>query len=60
MRARDECPDCGAFLQDWTTFQRCPWAKGPGRPGDVITCGRPYTVVKRTEISAPIHGRRTD
>jgi hypothetical protein len=55
-------------MENWDTFWRCPWAiRGTGvAPTKVdgvmrISCGKPYKDPKgRTEIAAPIHGRRTD
>lgn len=51
------CKDCGAFMEWWSGWWRCPWSREPGRNGPAIAgrifvdCGWPYAGEKRPEIA---------
>lgn len=63
LRDNATCADCGAFLENWTTYYRCPWTTRARRFSSsvdgvqAITCGW-VAAAPRTEITAPISGKR--
>lgn len=62
MRVNATCEDCGAYLENWTTYYRCPWTTRVRRYSasvdgvQAITCGWPVGT-RRDEITAPL-GRK--
>lgn len=63
LRVNAVCSDCGSYLENWTTYYRCPWTTRARRFSSsvdgvqAITCGW-VAAAPRTEITAPISGKR--